>query len=341
MPGVDFVYLSGTSQANPLEGSVTFGAGSEFADITVLPIADQDDEGQETLRIALVDRSNDYKLGSPAAASIAVRDGIDMTLPAVTIGRTVNELQEIILPIAAGGTWRIGFGPANTLPIPYGAMNSEVQAALEALSSIGAGNVAVTGTGMPADPYKVEFVGTLGAVNVPSLSVNLTELTSIAPPVGTVTVKTDGLNGVNELFDITIETPDPEGHLQTGVGRFRIYWGPANPSLESPEPDPRASELVLWSASTEDIAAAINAIPNIVAAQGFVAVTEVEASDTRRRLRVEFLGGLSNRNLNSTNLVADAADPILDDLANVGVVYGNTAQDGVARSHKRGSDRTA
>ena len=47
----------------------------------------------------------------------------------------------------------------NTSPLPYNATASQVQAALEANSLIGTGNVKVTGGPLPAAPFEVELVG--------------------------------------------------------------------------------------------------------------------------------------------------------------------------------------
>ena len=63
------------------------------------------------------------------------------------------------------GTFRLGFEGAQTGPLPFSATPDEVQTALEALASIGEGNVTVTGG--PGDsegtrPYVVSFAEALG-----------------------------------------------------------------------------------------------------------------------------------------------------------------------------------
>ncbi|MGH2903450.1 MAG: hypothetical protein ACRDK7_07705, partial [Solirubrobacteraceae bacterium] len=56
---------------------------------------------------------------------------------------------------------------------PFSSTNAVVKEALEKLSTIGAGNVAVTGSGSTS-PIKrtVEFIGTLAKTNVPEMTVD-------------------------------------------------------------------------------------------------------------------------------------------------------------------------
>ena len=73
-----------------------------------------------------------------------------------------------------------------TAAIPYNAVSSEVQQALESLAGIGAGNVSVTGTA--GGPWTVEFKGPLlSDTDVPQLSADATALT---PPGGQASVTT-------------------------------------------------------------------------------------------------------------------------------------------------------
>src|SRR3954466_7372758 len=57
-----------------------------------------------------------------------------------------NEVQSITLALATAGTFTLTFGGQTTTGIAFGAAASAVQIALEALSSIGAGNVTVSGS---------------------------------------------------------------------------------------------------------------------------------------------------------------------------------------------------
>ena len=76
-----------------------------------------------------------------------------------------NERQRVALRGSpSGGTFTLTFDSQTTGSLPYNASPEVVQAALEALSSVGYGNVLVTSTA-PGGPYLVEFGGSLAAAN--------------------------------------------------------------------------------------------------------------------------------------------------------------------------------
>ena len=94
-------------------------------------------------------------------------------------GKAHNDVQ---LPVvtATGGTFKLTFEGDTTAPIAYDAPASEgegegsVEAALQALPTVGAGNLSVTKTEAPTSEglhtvFSVEFKGALAATNVPSL----------------------------------------------------------------------------------------------------------------------------------------------------------------------------
>jgi hypothetical protein len=89
-----------------------------------------------------------------------------------------------------GGTFRLGFRDKFTTNIAFGALNSAVQAALEALSTIGAGNVTVSGT---APNFVVTFAGTLAATNAPPLEGDGALLTGGTTPGVSVAITTRGV----------------------------------------------------------------------------------------------------------------------------------------------------
>lgn len=93
-----------------------------------------------------------------------------------------------------GGTFTLTFG-ANTTPAqPYNVSPATLQAALEALASVGAGNVTVSGSA--GEYYLVEFIGSKAATNVAEISGNASLLT----PAATVDVSTlvEGSGSANE-----------------------------------------------------------------------------------------------------------------------------------------------
>jgi hypothetical protein len=89
-------------------------------------------------------------------------------------GLRVNEIERITVN-AGGGTFTISHGGDTTGPIPFNASAGEVQSALEALASIGPGNVAVKGG--PGGPYFVEFVGSLAKMAITPLTTSHSSLT--------------------------------------------------------------------------------------------------------------------------------------------------------------------
>jgi hypothetical protein len=82
-----------------------------------------------------------------------------------------------------GGSFTLSFASVTTAAIPFNASPAQVQSALEGLSTIGSGNVAVTSPTNPgggADaggPYTVEFIGALADTNVGFMSGSATGLT--------------------------------------------------------------------------------------------------------------------------------------------------------------------
>ena len=115
-----------------------------------------------------------------------------------------NEFQIIELTSgAAGGQFTLSFEGESTGALSTSASATDVEAALEALSTIGADNVSVTG---PAGgPWEVEFVGDLEETNVELLDGELLVHT---------TVQTPGADGVNEVQSLVIPPTVTGGHLQ-------------------------------------------------------------------------------------------------------------------------------
>lgn len=89
-----------------------------------------------------------------------------------------NAVQSVTVT-ATSGTFALTFSGSTTTALAYNATAAAVQAALEALPSIGAGNVSVTGT------YAVTFTNRLGLYPMPLLTANGSGLAG-----GTVSVVT-------------------------------------------------------------------------------------------------------------------------------------------------------
>jgi streptogramin lyase len=115
-----------------------------------------------------------------------------------------NEIQEVSND-ATGGTFTLTFDAEETGPIAFDASAAAVQAALEALASVGAGNVEVRGTGDADAPWVVEFVETLGLADQSELVADDTLLTG-----GTTTVTTAADGGTfNDLDTFMTRSPNP------------------------------------------------------------------------------------------------------------------------------------
>lgn len=101
-----------------------------------------------------------------------------------------NEVVILSVTDATDGTFALTFGGQTTSPeVAYNAAASAVQSALEALSSIGAGNVLVTG--VDGGPYTIQFRGDLAAMNVGVLTADGTNLVGVGAAV-TPTVTQEG-----------------------------------------------------------------------------------------------------------------------------------------------------
>jgi phage tail sheath protein FI len=102
-----------------------------------------------------------------------------------------NEVQSVTIGGApTGGTFTLKFGAKTTPGIAFDAFAADVQTALEALTTIGTGNVTVSGP--KGGPYSVTFVGGLGAATQPAMTKNDSGLTGGTSPSVTVAQTTAG-----------------------------------------------------------------------------------------------------------------------------------------------------
>lgn len=144
----------------------------------------------------------------------------------VSIGSGNNEIQVVTLggTAATGGTFTLTFDGQTTAGIAYNASAAAFETAFEALSTVGAGNGTVTGTG----PWTIEFTGTLAGTNVSLVTIDVTGLTG----------------GVNEVQ--TISSPSsPTG------GTFTLRFGT------------QTTAPIAYNADAATIQAALILLPNI------------------------------------------------------------------------------
>lgn len=110
-----------------------------------------------------------------------------------TVGQT-NEVQSLATTgTPTGGFFKLSFKGYTTPNIAFNAVAAVVQAALEALSSIGTTGVTVTGGPGPATPYVVTFQNQLGFQAVPLLTPDSTGYTGGTTPLMTATRTTPGI----------------------------------------------------------------------------------------------------------------------------------------------------
>lgn len=107
-----------------------------------------------------------------------------------------NEKQTITLTNTTGGTFTLSYNGVVTAALAYNITTANLKTALEGLSTIGSGNVDVSGTA--GTSYVVEFKTNLAGTNVPLLIVNGGSLTGSTPTIA-VTVGT----GNDSEFDFT------------------------------------------------------------------------------------------------------------------------------------------
>jgi hypothetical protein len=129
------------------------------------------------------------------------RDG-DVTLGGDGFGQayttglalSTNEQQTVTITGGpAGGTFTLTFGGQTTAGIAYNAIASAVQTALEALSSIGTGNVTVAGGPGPGTPWVVTFTGAFAQTNVAQMTTSSAGLTGGTSPASAVTTTVPGV----------------------------------------------------------------------------------------------------------------------------------------------------
>ena len=142
-----------------------------------------------------------------------VASGPDKLPPAI-----LNERQKVTIPQPNGGTFTLSFNGQTSAPIPYNASASGLKAALEALPSIGAGNMDVSG---PAGgPWLVEFVGTLAGASVSALSPDFANLFGSFTYGGIEVTQDGGPHTVFELCKVSAGDVCQAGEAGAAAGQL-------------------------------------------------------------------------------------------------------------------------
>jgi hypothetical protein len=101
-----------------------------------------------------------------------------------------NEVQAVSISGTTGGTFKLEFEGQKTAAVAFSASAAELKAALEALSTIGAGNVEVA----KPSQFSVTFIGKFAHTSVPLMVPDGTSLTGTKPKI-TVSETTKGFGG--------------------------------------------------------------------------------------------------------------------------------------------------
>lgn len=112
-----------------------------------------------------------------------------------------NEVQ-ILTPggTISGGTWTITYNGQTTSALAYNAIASAIQAALELLSTVGVGNVVVTGGPISSGVVTLTFQNDLGYQNINQVTVGAGSLTGTSPTL-TPSTTTQGSSGSDGTYD--------------------------------------------------------------------------------------------------------------------------------------------
>jgi hypothetical protein len=117
-----------------------------------------------------------------------------------------NEVQTLsITGTPTGGTFRLSFRGVTTATIAYNATSAAVQAALEAISTVGTGNLLAAGGPLPGSPVTLTFQGLLAAQDQPLITVSGAAFTGGTTPAGAVVQTTAGVGLYDPLgswFDL-------------------------------------------------------------------------------------------------------------------------------------------
>lgn len=115
----------------------------------------------------------------------------------------VNAVQQVSMsgPPTAG-TFTLTYGGQTTAAIAYNATAAAVSTALQAISSIGSGNVECTGGPLPGSAVNVTFIGTLGLQPITTM----THTDSLTGGTASVTSTT---SGVTPTLSVALQAGNP------------------------------------------------------------------------------------------------------------------------------------
>jgi hypothetical protein len=171
----------------------------------------------------------------PVGARFTVNTANNTTVYTVTARYGTDETQDVsINDSCSGGTFTLTFESQETGNIAYDANAADVETALEALSTIGANNVSVSGGPGPTTDWVVQFTGALGETDVTLMTGDGSLLTGGNTVVTITETITGGISPTtNVTFTPAWGTPTPaqsdvmtfiSQRIEVKVGEGNVTW---------------------------------------------------------------------------------------------------------------------
>lgn len=143
-----------------------------------------------TLDTSAFTANTHYPLGFVPSGTVLAKLPSGLYAPYVA---ATSEIQTVtITGTPTGGTFTLSFDGATTAAIAYNATGATVQTALEALPTITAGDVSVSGGPGPGTPYVATFGGQYAGTDVAAMTASGASLTGGTSPAVAVTTGTAG-----------------------------------------------------------------------------------------------------------------------------------------------------
>lgn len=136
----------------------------------------------------------------------------------ITLTTGINEVQQVTKGTNTGGTFTLTYSGQTTAAIAWNAAAATVQAALEALSNIGVGDVLVTGAA--GGPWTVTFDGALGDLDVALMTIDGSSLTGGSGHAVTLVTAGQPLTSIDpvpvDADTVSVYVADTLGGLSAG-----------------------------------------------------------------------------------------------------------------------------
>lgn len=215
--------------------------GGLFRHSCVFTTNKQDDVQTLTFARGTTARAETIPGGVVSALGLSFsKNGGNSSVSGTILGRAIDTTQTInlsavrtfaVVGAPTGGTFTLTVNGQTTASLAYNATAAEIQTALVALSTVGAGNATATGGPIDTTSVVVTFAGSLGNVTVTATD-TFTETTTSS--TGVVTTVEDPDASVL----ITITEPGGPAPLLAGdalqPGQVAVYLGTSRPTTANP-----------------------------------------------------------------------------------------------------------